>query len=168
MTPSSAEHWLDRLSAPRTRRQVLKAALAGASLTLPLNLVRSTPAHAAGPSDCQVGCVYTANRKFQAARADCVNGYLSHTATALLLFSPVLLLSREVGKTACLDTAILANKARGYDCYQPNCPGFDPKGAYGPCEHAPKDSHCCACPNNPIGYIPCYAPCDDVDHSCCR
>ena len=31
--PEPQEHWLDRLAAPRTRRQSLKAAFAGLTLT---------------------------------------------------------------------------------------------------------------------------------------
>lgn len=152
--------WLDRL----TRRQALKAALAGASLTLPLGFVGS--ARAAGPSDCRTGCLYTSDRRYAQAQSRCeVNGWIG-AATFLNPGLYVPAFGTLVAEIACKDAALLGSKARAYDCYQPNCSGFNPRGKDGPCEHAPKDADCCPCPGSVIGYVPCYTGCDPAGKCC--
>lgn len=163
MTTPPTDHWLDRLSLSLTRRQALRAALAGASLTLPLGLVRN--ARAADPNDCRTGCLYTSLRKFEQARNGCDIRFFKAQATYLL--NPALAVGQYLAAFACMETAVLVHKARAYDCYQPNCSGFDPKGKDGPCEHIPAGSNCCVCPNVPTGYVPCYFSCDDPKNRCC-
>lgn len=166
MTMPPTDHWLDRLSTSLTRRQALKAALAGASLTLPLGFVRT--ARAAGPNDCRTGCLYTSGRTFEQAKNRCrLNGWAG-AATFINPLFYVTALGSLVAEVACLDVALLADKARAWDCYEPGCSGFDPKGKNGPCEHIPAGSKCCVCPNVATGYVPCYSPCDDPNQKCCR
>jgi len=76
------EHWLDRLAEGHTRRRFLKTLLAGAALTLPL--ARSPHAFAGaalasgctatkgpGDHDCLLGCLTTADNRFEAAKSSC-------------------------------------------------------------------------------------------------
>ena len=60
---SAEEHWFDRLAAPQTRREILKAAVAGAALTLPF--ARTRPARAATPN-CFGGCDWTNHERYEA------------------------------------------------------------------------------------------------------
>jgi len=148
-----------------TRRQALKATVAAAALTLPLGRLRSTAALAAGTAggDCQKGCAFTADKAFGTARSRC-NYSLYANATGMLL-NPLVYLASVTQAHECLDRAILTNKAKLYDCLQPGCPGFDPKGPDGPCETC-KDN-CCPCQASDTGYICCVFPCNDPNNHCC-
>jgi hypothetical protein len=148
---------------PRTRRQALRAALAGAAaLTLPLG-VRAAPARAAGPNDCRKGCDWTVDQRFASNWNGCVNTLAS--TPLLLLYAPLLSATQTINALICRDRTILSHKAGHYDCSQPNCPGFDPKAAGGPCDTC-RDS-CCPCQASVSGYICCIFPCGDPDHNCC-
>jgi hypothetical protein len=127
MSDAAREHWLDRLAAPQTRAQVLRAALAGAALTLPF----ARPAAGRGasrqrsqgpcnakpgkdPKACQTGCLRTSNlrsgRQLDACEAafnKCWTGVDLAVSTGLLLaggWAWASLYSSEVdpGKTLCL------------------------------------------------------------------
>ena len=150
------------LTRPRTRRQIMRAALAGAALTLPL--ARGvTPARAAGPHDCQKGCRYTAGRRFNSQWSTCSAQGIS--SVVLLPFTPVSSALKSLGAGLCADRTMLRLKASLYDCSRPGCPGFDPKGPDGPCDGC-RDK-CCTCQASPNGYICCIFDCGDPDHQCC-
>jgi hypothetical protein len=150
------------LARPRTRRQVMRAALAGAALTLPL--ARGVnPARAAGPHDCQKGCLYTADRRVVAQTNACSDSW--NVAWLLFLIRPVDSAFKLRAASRCWDRALLRHKASSFDCGQAGCPGFDPSGPDGPCDGC--RDHCCTCQASPNGYICCVFDCDDPDHQCC-
>jgi hypothetical protein len=157
----NAEHFPNPLAARRTRRQLLRAALAGAALTVPL--VRgAAPARAAGPHDCQKGCLWTADRRFRDRFDYCYGqGVLANT---FFVFLPVLSAARLQLALLCMDRAVLQHKASSFDCSQPNCPGFDPTAAGGPCEDCKKSGGiCCPDPTQQQGYACCTQP-----GGCCK
>ena len=47
----------------------------------------------------------------------------------------------------CIDAAILAHKETQFDCRQPDCPGFDPAGEFGPCFNCASVKGCLCCPD---------------------
>lgn len=150
------------LAQPRTRRQVVRAALAGAALTLPL--ARGvTPARAAGQSDCRKGCLYTAGRRFDSQWDSCHAQLIG--STFLFFYAPIAGAIESLQASLCADRAVLRFKASAYDCSRPGCPGFDPKGPDGPCDGC--RDNCCTCQASPNGYICCIFDCDDPDHQCC-
>jgi hypothetical protein len=170
MAPSS-EH-PDRSAVRLTRRQALKAALAGVSLTLPIGigLGRITPARAApGPGACRKGCLHEAGRRHGEALGDCRANLAVSTIhfgllavflaapAATTLLGPAGLIASDV---ACVDLALLRHKSTAFDCYQPNCPNFDPyaKGNY--CEFCPR-GYCCPSQMADPGYCCATFPCGD-------
>jgi hypothetical protein len=170
ITAGEHEHWLDRLAVRRTRRQVLQSALAGVAVTMPF--VRSTPASAADdPNACRKGCFYTSFRKRLRAYDRCEKTYGSSLiagglATGFAFFPmSAALAAGSAANLACLELADLAQKAMQYDCLQPDCPGFDPKGADGPCENCVSSGGTC-CPDQKQlqGYACCTAP----PGGCCK
>ncbi len=169
------EHWFDRWAAPQTRRGVLRSALvAAATLTVPF--VRAGGARAAGPHDCQKGCLWTAEQTAQAAWDACtVQAQKSVKVGALLtiwgaglLYVDLTAFTAYVGAAACHDQTVIAHKADNWNCVQPDCPGFDPSAPGGPCEPcAASGGNCCPCQATATGYICCSYPCNDPSHSCC-
>jgi hypothetical protein len=166
------EHWLDLLAVPRTRRHVLKAALAGAALTLPF--ARPMTARAADdPHACQKGCAYTSHRQFEQGLNTCEkNAQLSAlvlggygAALGFGITSPAILIA-STRWLACQDLALLQQKATMFDCLQPNCPGFDPKGPIGPCAGAPANVHCCPDQSVANGYSLCAQCCSKTGSGC--
>ncbi len=161
-----SDHWLDRLSVRLTRRQAMKAGLAGA-LVAGAPLARPPAAGAIGASaslPCFKGCVWTDNNHFQTAFAACtVNlgvGSLSY------LISPVFGLFSSGQALQCKDTAILHQKAGYNDCVQgDDCGGFNPKQSGGPC--ASCNNNCCPCGASDNGYICCVFDCNDPTNNCC-
>lgn len=159
------EHWLDRLAAPHTRRQSLKAAVAGVALTL--TGVRSAPARAAGAGDphaCRKGCLYTAHKQFAQRDEACwrASRHAVDRSVVTGLFISPLFQAAEVGTSLievvhCHNQALLRQKAMAFDCLQPNCPGFDPAGPQGPCEPclAVAGAVCCPQQSSSIGYVCC-------------
>jgi hypothetical protein len=147
-----------------TRRQALRAAFAGVvGLTLPA-VLRTVPAAAAGPADCRKGCAYMSGVHYQSALSSCRVGDI--TAGVLLLFvNPFVGLASAQANSLCFDVATLKAKADGFDCFQPNCPGFDPRASGGPCDGC--TDYCCTCQASGTGYICCVFPCDDANHNCC-
>ena len=174
-SPSSAEHWLDRLASRHTRRQALKAAVAGsAALTLPL--VRPAAARAGDPHACQQGCNWTAHQRYKGRLDACTNQALGSYLISLgagatygvgiaLLAIPNGLFSAIGRQDKCGDQALLEAKATMYDCTQPDCPGFDPSATGGPCDTC--TANCCPCSIVQSGYICCIYLCDDPNHKCC-
>ena len=152
-------HWL---STPRTRRQVLRAALAGAALTVPLG-GRVAPARAAGPHDCQKGCLWTAGRRFSAQYDHCGARLIS--SNVIFYYLPIVGAAESLAAGLCLDRAALKHKASAWDCLQPNCPGFDPSGPDGPCYDCTQSGGvCCPDPKQHTGYGCCTAP----PGGCCK
>lgn len=161
--PGSPEHWFDRLAVRHTRRQALKAALAGTALTLPL--LRAAPADAAGLSPCAKGCWYTNHYNTNyALNTTCVNvasgaapvHILAGLALGFGFYSlPASLLSALLDQNTCQNLALLNQKATGYDCLQPNCPGFDPNSSGGPCTGCHPPGVCCTDQGSITGYNCC-------------
>ncbi len=170
MPRASEQHWLDRLAVRLTRRQSLRAAVAGA-LALPL-LRRAAPAHAASGDACYKGCIWTTHQEYDADGGRCgviANGKFD-AQIVLVPFTLGFSLFPSRGNPVvfflkCVDNAALKMKQHQQQCRDPGCPGFNPSGKYGPCEGV--QDNCCPCGSLDSGYIPCVYPCDDPDHNCC-
>ena len=166
-------HWLDRLASRYTRRQALKAAAAGAALTT-FPLLRAAPALADDAHACQQGCLWTSHQTAAAGHVRCnltgslayllVIGYGPGLGLGYLAFPASGYAGIAVG-LSCSDSVNLQQKADNHDCLQPDCPGFDPKGAHGPCEGV--TANCCPCGTVLQGYQPCVYDCNDPTHDCC-
>lgn len=169
MSEAPREHWFDRLTAPHTRRQGLRAALAGAALTLPLgrsaSALADNPQSGGNPYACQKGCFYTAHRTFSASMEGCLSqasgaGYAVGIAGGLYgQIFPALGYAggKLIRASLCAERARLVQKATQYDCLQPGCPGFDPGGENGPCFNCNSLSNtvCCPDPTSVFGYSCC-------------
>jgi hypothetical protein len=177
MSGPALEHWFDRLAAPQTRRQVLKAALAGAVLTLPF--ARSAPARAANPNSngnpyaCGQGCDYASHVQYQRAEGACNTGLsvgiIATDALMVLGFmNPLIGAAAEgaalINRVACHNQNLLVEKAMQYNCLLPDCPGFDPSGPGGPCP--PNAKFCCPCLGCLGGYTPCAVCCSPTGDGC--
>jgi hypothetical protein len=172
-----SEHWLDRLAARRTRRQLMKAGLVGAAATvLPVGPFRPAPAAAEnfviGVPPCFTGCKAFTHNTFKAAKTTCQEKYEYQGVPLVFdvllggLFRGAISESRSrAARQRCLDTAMLNQKAQQFDCSQANCSGFDPRQKGGPCETC--SANCCTCPVTPEGYICCFFECEDSNHNCC-
>jgi hypothetical protein len=164
-------HWFDRLAVRVTRRQSLKAAVGGA-LALPL-LRNASPARADSSDACYKGCVWTTHQEYNAEGGRCLvraNGKFDAQLVLLPFTLGFGFFPHSPGDpfayfVRCVDNAALTMKQHQDQCRQPGCPGFRPRGTYGPC--AGVVDNCCPCNAVDSGYIPCVYPCDDPDHSCC-
>jgi hypothetical protein len=165
------EHWLDRLAAGYTRRQVLKAALAGAALTVPF--LRPKAAFAGDSTSCRTGCLYSSHQQTSKTMTACTTSpqvttssyYLGYASLGLgFLAVPLAIAESVVDNLKCNDLAILDEKARNWDCIQPNCPGFDPQHAAGICENC--SGVCCADQGVLNGYS-CCSICSKSGSGCC-
>jgi hypothetical protein len=138
MPRASDRHWLDRLAVRLTRRQSLKVAAAGA-LALPL-LRTPAPARAASGDDCYKGCIWTTHQEYDADGGVCgvrTNGLFD---LQILLYPYTLGFSLFPSRgnpvkffLRCVDNAALKMKLHQDQCRDPGCPGFQPRGKYGPC-----------------------------------
>jgi hypothetical protein len=173
------EHWLDRLAVLQTRRQVLRAALAGAALTI-IPFTGTRPARAsrrgvrAATVDCAKGCEYANHLRTEDALNGCSKG-ADHgilASTALVLFvNPFQAIANTALSAAqfslCQNQALLRQKAANWDCLKPGCPGFDPHDKqYGPCASCDRIKAMC-CPESaiPSGYQCCIC-CDPKGNGC--
>ena len=171
----SPDGLFDRLAMPQTRARALRSALAalGALGALTLPLARTQVARAAGPHDCQKGCLWTANGAYHDAWQRCDSALRKPVALGGIfgLWGGGLVtvaagaLGGAIAQAACKDRAVLDARSASYDCTLPDCPGFDPTAPGGPCE----DCHqsCCPCEASTSGYICCVYACDDPQHHCC-
>jgi hypothetical protein len=168
MSASPGEHWLDRIAAPHTRRQGLRAMLAGAALTLPLAAAEP----AAGSNSCRRGCNYTSHREYAARFEGCASNQTGLAVGGLAvgtLLNPLYGLGMEglalVNLERCRDRALLEHKARQWDCLQPGCAGFNPESEYGPCVNCASINGCQCCPDStaPTG----YTYCSSLSGKCC-
>jgi hypothetical protein len=160
-----SDHWLDRLSVRLTRRQAMKAGLAGAMIGgLPLAHPPAAGATTGSASlPCFKGCVWTAGNDFQNSFRGCAaNFVVGHTS---YLIGPAYGLFASASAFACKDLAIMRQKASFYDCVQPDCGGFNPKARGGPCDDC--HNNCCPCGASDNGYICCVFDCNDPSNSCC-
>ena len=71
-----------------------------------------------------------------------------------------------INSVDCPNKALLAAKARAFECITPGCPGFDPHGPYGPCVRCDRANGgtgfaCCPSTRNLTGYVCCV--CCDTD-----
>jgi hypothetical protein len=146
---------------------VLKAALAGALLTLPF---APSAAARAAEEPCTLGCLYAAGRRQDADLAacakkqrQCLMGLYSRLyrlpilqGEALNLADSACLKLYGAETAACYERAITEKKARYWDCISGDgCGGFDPQGPFGPCEEWAKQGFlCCPDPKSPVGYCP--------------
>lgn len=173
----SGETWFDRLSAPSTRRQTLKAAAAGVAGAAAAALPFAGPvarARAAGPKDCKKGCLYRANRIYSSRVTECAVSYslegiieapIFFGATPLLL--PIANLVYQHRTRRCIDNARVEWLPEFQPCYYDYCPGFDPKrGPYAPCE-CTEGYYCNPCEAVETGYICCVYPQGDCHGDCC-
>lgn len=173
---SESSHWFDRLMTPRTRRQALTELLgAAAVVTLPTALLARSPARSEpedGSNLCQRGCLYYyGSTNYDNEYDSCVNHdsakagvqfalrlytLAGASALAALLTTPHAVAIDALTNTtaaSCRDQALLNAKAKSFDCLQPNCSGFNPKGEGGPC--ATCKASCCADPGVVNGYSCC-------------
>jgi hypothetical protein len=172
MTPPP-ESWFDRLAAkPLTRRQGLRAAAIGtaAAIGASLPFARSLPtASAASDSDCRKGCVYTANWTYGSKLTE-LGFFTFHGVSKLPLIGPAgplvgLLLIRKQLRN--YDSIVSNHRVEVANCFQPNCPGFDPKAPGGPCSSCESPYFCNPCAVLDEGYVCCiYSP-TDCHGDCC-
>jgi hypothetical protein len=157
--------WLDELAVRATRGGFLRSlALAAGGLAFPLGRPQTGVA-AADPAACRKGCFYAAHQKFLRTDAACEANLTQlgiGTATFVLLWgNPFYTLAVEGGamirSVSCTERARLTQKAAQWDCMQPDCPGFDPLRADGPCANCRDGCKCC--PDQAVqgGYSPCTA-----------
>jgi hypothetical protein len=174
-----ADHLFDRLAAPASRRQVLKAAIGGIVLALPFDL--AAVAHADDGHDCLWGCEWFSFNKTDEAIAACQAPYKSCIAGFKSRVAPIPLLGGLSGPVAeaacgralaaraarCGERALVEQKARQWDCLQPGCPGFDKDGPGGPCEPCNRvGAPCCPDPNVAQGYSCCAQCCSPTGKGC--
>ncbi len=172
-------NWLDRLAVAHTRRQTLKAALAGAAMTLPFARPGPAPAsnpNGAGPHDCAKGCQFTSHVHYRSRVATCRQQGISQGALAegaALWLNPFYGVALQGGNlisyVRCNEQALLRQKAEGWDCLQPDCPGFDPYAPDGPCWACNEaGGKCCPSPQSATGYGCCASSicCDPATGGC--
>lgn len=170
-----SESWFDRLAAPHTRRQGLKAAAAGtvASVTAGVFFARP-PAEAKAaesPSDCRQGCIFTAKQNFTSERRSHQASYAAVILGSTLGFGPIVgpiynmvidNLSSQTSDEIWWDY----KKAYG-SCFKPFCPGFNPRQEGGPCDGCNPPLSCNPCPAIESGYICCIYEAGDPNGDCC-
>jgi hypothetical protein len=173
-----SETWFDRLAAPHTRRQSLKAAALGVAGAAAASLPLAGPvAKAAGanPAACRKGCTWTASQEFVKASQSCGHYFLAESFDGGFLNfisgGPLLV---GIGNVVygnrirrCLDRARYTFDGELTICEQPNCPGFDPHGEGGPCETCKPPLYCNPCQALESGYICCVYPEGDCHGDCC-
>jgi hypothetical protein len=174
MSPRS-ETWFDRLSGPHTRRQSLKAAAAGAAAAVGAGLPlagKVAGAEAATPTDCRKGCVWTAGQRYATERRLAETGYWSQAVFAKQALGPVLggiynimyfWADRQVA-----DIDLKQYRESLKPCFQPNCPGFDPRAPGGPCDGCEPPLYCNPCDLVDNGYICCIYEPTDCHGDCCK
>lgn len=132
------ETWFDRISAPHTRRQSLKAAAAGAAAAVGATLPfagKLPEAGAATPTDCRKGCVYMVNKRFaQESAIDATYfGTSAYIASKGLgpfygIFSSLFYLG---GRLAVADQRWARQRQELPACFQPLLPGLQPESPRG-------------------------------------
>lgn len=170
-----SENWFDRLAAPHTRRQGIKAAAAGvagvAAASLPF--ARPPKAEAApNPNDCRQGCVYYANQHYANNQRADIAGYALLTIQADYFLPPGLSalysLALNPGLRKNTDASRAVHRQELNSCFQPFCPGFDPRKAGGPCESCQPPYFCNPCALVETGYVCCVYEQGDCHGDCCN
>lgn len=174
MSPAR-ETWFDRLSAQHTRRQTLKVAAAGAAAAVGASLPfarRPPEAHAATPTDCRKGCVWTTNQAFASGQRTDAAVYGVNDAAGRYLYGPLLgaiAFSFWSGaRMALADQAWRKHRSAMQVCFQPFCPGFNPKAPGGPCDGCEPPLFCNPCELVDSGYICCIYDPSDCHGDCCH
>ncbi len=167
------ETWFDRLSAPHTRRQSLRATAAAAAAAVGLPLAGRLPeAEAATPTDCRKGCVWTVNQRFTTRQRVFQGFYAANAYAAQKAFGPVLgyiVSSFWGGKfEADADLTWRLQRKEMQTCFQPYCPGFDPHAPGGPCDGCDPPLFCNPCELVESGYICCIYEPSDCHGDCCH
>jgi len=184
MSAAARETWFDRLTVPRTRRQVLRATLAGAALTLPF--VRSATALGDDQAPCRKACNFHAvNRQLDLFEETCLPAYTKCSnavtgggvASAFVLGGQTLVWGPGgviaawkasdladrlclLGLNKCADILLLRQRAAQYQCLQPNCGTFDPGAKDGPCDKCKRiGARCCYDPKSADGITCCDSTC---------
>ena len=155
------EHWFDRLAASPTRREALKAALAGVALTLPL--IRSSSRQAVAGDDCFKGCVWTANYRYHrgpgwTCAADEYKDLLWAGATGSVEPEVRLVANLLLAPSApyCLDRKQARWRQEYVNCLKPGCGGYDPwERPWGACGYACPTEFCFPCQREESGYVCC-------------
>ena len=166
MTLARNEHWFDRLAAPHTRRQGLKAAVVSTLLATPFGRVAlASEPRQSGPPACWKGCTWYANEVHKDTLAGCKETaqYAATWSVTTLMFAgagPALLQSARLlaDYLACSEGSTLGLKRNWYACFQDeSCSGFDPFAPGGPCAgcHAANGCACCPDPRQEKGYTAC-------------
>jgi len=181
--PPHDEHWLDRLALAQTRGQFLKGVLAAAALTLPF--ARPSLARGAAetrtdgckvgltndPTACRRGCIATSHRRYEAIDSACKAPVATASITGLygFVYGPLLYVGSaalsSIASVACHNKVLVETRNMQADCGKPDCGGFDPCAAYGPCDTCP--AYCNPCPTSPDGYNCCTQPMKDGWTPCC-
>jgi hypothetical protein len=173
MSPRS-ETWFDRLAAPQTRRENLKSALAGAAAAVGAGLPlagKVAEAEAATPTDCRKGCVWDAGQRY--ARYGRANEAAYWIPLELALGPPT---PFSAFYAIWLRQGLRRNADRNWrqyrqdlnTCFQPYCPGFDPKKPGGPCDGCDPPLYCNPCELVDTGYICCIYEPSDCHGDCCH
>jgi hypothetical protein len=170
MSPRS-ETWFDRLSAPRTRRESLKVAVAGAAAAVGLPLAGEVAeAEAATPTDCRKGCVWVARQTYASDTRLNEAAYWASSGGPLVLGPLGAIVnfwtSREARKIA--DDAWKTYREDLKECFKPYCPGFDPRKEGGPCAGCDPPLYCNPCELVDSGYICCIYEPADCHGDCCH
>jgi hypothetical protein len=171
--------WLDELAVRATRGGFLRSlALAAGGLAFPLARPRHAAAAANDPTACRKGCFFAAHKNALRADDACtanlaqlglgVGGFVG------LWSNPFYGLAAEgtamIRYASCTERVRLTQKAAQWDCMQPDCPGFDPAAAGGPCDGCQAAGGLC-CPDQKVvtGYSCCTGTggcCDPSGDGC--
>ena len=169
------ETWFDRLSAPQTRRQSLRAAAAGATAAIGASLPfvgKVTEAEAASATDCRQGCVWMAGQIY--ARGQRLNEATYWTSTTFTahalgpLFGPIFSVWVRGQRREFADELWINYRLNKSTCEKPFCPGFDPKRPGGPCDGCNPPLYCNPCDLVPSGYTCCIYEPSDCHGDCCH
>ena len=171
---SPRDTWFDRLSAPHTRRQSLKAAAAGAAAAVGASLPfagKLPEAGAATPTDCRKGCVWKVNQNFASRQRILGAEYAAIEADNRLL-GPLLGAIASCFwagvRTGEADRSWQLHRQELQPCFQSFCPGFNPKAPGGPCDGCEPPLFCNPCELVDSGYICCIYEPGDCHGDCCH
>ncbi len=175
---TALDRWLDELALRTTRTGFLRAAVAAVGgLALPLGRASLASAAPNDPTACRKGCFWTAHRKTRRTLDACDAAGVNLNVTGLgvaawvnPLYGLAIQGTSFIRWASCKERALLVQKAAQWDCMQPNCPGFDPAAAGGPCDGCTGAGGIC-CPDSAVvsGYSCCTGQggcCDPSGDGC--
>jgi hypothetical protein len=168
---SDSGHWFDELATRLTRRQTVKAGLAGAAALI-LPMFRLPAARAEGSGPCYKGCNWTAHQHSEAGNHQCINSALGKYffrlgfAGVALPVAFVVQAQLVVEGVQCEDKVMLELKEASSACLQANCGGFDPTHNGGPCAACNASTYCCTNQSVDMGYECCSECCSPSGNGC--